>query len=288
VVLKNVRCAYCGERLTPETTTRDHVIGRRFVPKGKFNGRWNLIVNACRRCNNAKSDLEDDIAAITLLPDLTGRFGHEDAIAIEEAQRRAGRSHSRRTGKLVENSQEDMRLDGSLGHDVSASFGLVGPPQIDDERAFELARLHVTALFYMQTYDEESREGGWWQHGYHPLATAHRADWGNATLRGFMEATAAWPYRLHAVTADGFFKALIRRHHSADCWSWALEWNHSLRLIGFFGERAPAQELTNSLTPSRMVTVFQAPGRTVRMREELELAPEDDILFQPPPVEGDE
>jgi len=288
VVLRNVRCAYCGTKLAPEATTRDHVIARRFVPKGKFDGQWNLIVNACLACNNAKSDLEDDIAAITLLPDLAGHFGHDDAVAVAEAQRRAGRSRSRRTGKPVADSHEEVSLQGRLGPAVTASFGLVSPPQIDDQRVFELARLHLTALFFMQTYNAATREGGWWLHGYHPLSVARRSDWGSVTMRGFMERTAAWPCGLHAVTADGFFKAVIRCHPSAECWSWALEWNHALRIIGFFGEREPAQELTDSLPQPQIMTVFQSPERTVRMREEIELAPADDILFQPPPPSASE
>lgn len=73
IVLRNVACVYCGTSLTKETTTRDHVIGRRFVPKGKFAARWNLIINACEPCNNGKAELEDDISAITLQPDLWGR-----------------------------------------------------------------------------------------------------------------------------------------------------------------------------------------------------------------------
>ena len=42
------------------------MIGRRFVPKGKLNNQWNLIVRVCIKCNNKKSDLEDDISAISM------------------------------------------------------------------------------------------------------------------------------------------------------------------------------------------------------------------------------
>ena len=36
--LHNVTCVYCGSELTKDITTREHVIGRRFVPKGKLHG----------------------------------------------------------------------------------------------------------------------------------------------------------------------------------------------------------------------------------------------------------
>ena len=55
--LNNISCPYCGVMLTCETTDKEHVIGRRFVPKGKLNGNWNLVVNACRTCSGIKADL---------------------------------------------------------------------------------------------------------------------------------------------------------------------------------------------------------------------------------------
>ena len=62
--LDNVTCPYCRDRLSQVNRNEDHVIGRRFVPKGKLNGQWNLIVCACEECNTHKSNLEDDISAI--------------------------------------------------------------------------------------------------------------------------------------------------------------------------------------------------------------------------------
>ncbi len=287
VVLKNVRCAYCGGALMNSNTTRDHVVGRRFVPKGKLNGQWNLIVNACQQCNNKKSDLENDIAAITLLPDLTGRFPHDDAAAMEEARRRAPKAVSRRTRKPVQQSNERQKLKGSLGSGIGVTFDFVSPPQIDEDRAFELARLHLTALFFMRTYNHETGHGGWWLHGFHPVLFVRREDWGSPIMRSFSAAIDGWDWRLHAVTADGFFKAATRRHPSAECWAWAIEWNHSHRLIGFFGERDAAQEIVNSFQHQRMHAIYEAPNQPLRYSRDTPLPEADDTLFEAPSLQGD-
>ena len=103
--LKNVTCPYCAAALDPDTRTKEHVIGRRFVPKGSTENRWNLILRACSVCNNKKSDLEDDIAAITMYFHTTGLASTEDPTARAEAMRRGPKSGSRKTGKPVADSQ---------------------------------------------------------------------------------------------------------------------------------------------------------------------------------------
>ncbi len=279
VVLKNIRCVYCRCDLQDGDVTRDHVIARRFVPKGKLNAQWNLIVNACQPCNNKKSDLEDDIAAITLLPD-PEMLDTRTSDLIEEVQRRAAGSISRRTRKPVAESSEEIEIKGALAAGVNVSFGLTSPPQIDRARAFELARLHLTALFFMQSYDESTREGGWWLHGFHPLEMAPRSDWGNPVMRSFMTATANWECHLHAVTAEGFFKASTYRHPSEECWAWAVEWNHSLRLVGFFGKMEPAEVIVSGFPENEMRTIQESPTSAIRYRTEIALDEADDILFQ--------
>jgi hypothetical protein len=80
-----VICPYCGVALSKENSTKEHVLARKFVPKGTLNNQWNLILNACRCCNNSKSDLEDDISAITMQPNMRG--DHFDYVgALKENQ----------------------------------------------------------------------------------------------------------------------------------------------------------------------------------------------------------
>ena len=108
VVLKNETCPYCSCCLDASLRTKEHVIGRRFVPKGKLDGQWNLIVRACRPCNCLKADLEDDLSAISMQPDSWGQFANPDPRLATEAARKAEKSVSRRTGKQVELSSENQ------------------------------------------------------------------------------------------------------------------------------------------------------------------------------------
>jgi 5-methylcytosine-specific restriction endonuclease McrA len=104
--LDNISCPYCGSLFSEKRTTVEHVIGRRFVPKATLNESWNLILRACSECNARKANLEDDISAITMAADISGRYAEEEAILRTEAERKGVKSLSRRTGKPVLASQE--------------------------------------------------------------------------------------------------------------------------------------------------------------------------------------
>lgn len=53
---KNRFCVYCGERLTLQTSTVDHVIPK---SKGGNNGKKNTVIS-CKPCNKKKGDKVDD------------------------------------------------------------------------------------------------------------------------------------------------------------------------------------------------------------------------------------
>ena len=89
---RNTTCPYCAANLAEVERTREHVVGRRFVPRGKHDKQWNLLLFACRKCNNKKSELEDDISAISMQPDSFGRFADDDSVLREEAARKAKNS----------------------------------------------------------------------------------------------------------------------------------------------------------------------------------------------------
>ncbi len=278
-ILDNVNCVYCNRALDPAMQTKEHVIGRRFVPKGKLDGQWNLILWACRDCNGLKADLENDLSAITMLPDLTGQFGHDDLSVASEAGRKANRSTSRRTGKPVKDSRENLKLNMQLAPGCEITFGLVSPPQADRERVFRLAQLQVMAFFYMVTFDPETRRGGYWPGEILPVLEAGHRDWGNVVHRAFMDAVVSWEPRVLAGTADRFFKIVLRRHPSADCWSWALEWNRQHRVVGFCGERAAAEAEFAKFPKLEMTTISEGPDHHVRSRIEKPLSETDDKLF---------
>lgn len=280
ISLKNVSCPYCGTELTQENLSKEHVIGKRFVPIGKLNACWNLIVNACKTCNGVKSNLEDDISAITMQPDVFGNFAHNDASGTSEATRKAKNSYSRRTSKPVKDSHEQMKVDVPFGPGVKMSFNLIGPPQVDRERVYQLAHMQLIGFFYWITYQENAKRGNHWPGDFSPVMMANRSDWGNPVLLAFADAVLGWEPRVRRVTADGFYKIMIRESPQFSCWSWALEWNHSLRVIGFFGDLQTARNIVADFPKLKGYAIPQGQDVTIRHRKETPLPEdEDDKLF---------
>jgi len=279
VILDNETCVYCGVALSSDIESKEHVIGRRFVPKGKLNGQWNLIVKACKECNGKKSDLENDISAITMQTDAWGRHATEDQILETEALRKAQNSISRRTGKAVKDSSETIKIKVPFAPGVKFNFELTSPPQTASERVFELARLQLMAFFYFVTYNRQTKRGGFWLGGYYPLLEAVQSDWGNSTHMHFMKAVVDWEPRFLGVGADGFFKVIIRRHPSEVCWSWGLEWNQKYRIVGFFGEENPVRDVANTFPPLEVKTLAQDSNSFIKHRVEKGLDEDDDLLF---------
>jgi hypothetical protein len=247
VKLRNLTCVYCGVVLSNVNSNEEHVIARNFVPKGKLDKQWNLIVRTCEVCNNKKSDLEDDISAITMQPDLHGlHVVHDENLASDSI--RKSKSSSRRTGKPVLESKEELTLNAPFfGGNIA--FGLRSPPQIDQERAFELAHYHITAFFYWLTYDETTKMGNVWDGVYFPVQVTSKKDWGSNLNQAFMKLVSDWQLKLHRETADGFFKLIIRKQPESECGSWALEWNKNYRVIGFFGNKESMEEF-DALLPN--------------------------------------
>ncbi|PWE30570.1 hypothetical protein DDZ14_14860 [Maritimibacter sp. 55A14] len=275
-------CPYCACDLTAKPVTKEHVLGRRFVPKGKLNGHWNLIVNACGPCNNRKADLENDISAITLHPEHGETHLDYDDAAKEEALRKAAKAISRRTKKPVKDSHENMKLHVPFGPNGKFSFNFTSPPQIDKDRAFELARLQLAGFFNWITYQQDEERGYWWTGGYHPLIMVRRADYGNKIIADFADAVLEWEPRILGHTAEGFYRVCVRRHPGAECWSWAMEWNGSTRLVGFLGDREVVKVVVDRLGPLQMHHHDLGNGDFMRYRTEVPLADKDDKLFALP------
>lgn len=280
--LHNVVCPYCGAVLSDTTRTKEHVIGRKFIPRGKLDAQWNLILNACSSCNNTKSDLEDDISAISMQPDAYGNFAVDDAALAADSRRKAGNSASRKTHKPVKDSNPELKFSVEPMRGLSMDFSFTGPAQVDDTRAFELARLQLLAFFFLITYKKVQERGWCWTGEYSPFLHTRKSDWGNASWKGFMATTKDWDMRLHALTADQFFCCIIKRHPQAECWSWAIQWNHQHRLAGFLGNRGVAQAIVNALPTDTLEHVQLGPNKYVRIKQDTALVPEDDNLFSFP------
>lgn len=160
LTLDNATCQYCRKDLLNTKDTKEHVVGRNFCPRGSLNGQWNLILRACNNCNNAKSTLENDISAIAL----AGRhwFSSEkhDPSILVEVKRKSKNSISCRTKKPVKDSQENLNISFPFSSGVTFNFNMVGPPQIDHNRLHELARMQMMAFFYLITFNQETKKGG--------------------------------------------------------------------------------------------------------------------------------
>lgn len=211
-------------------------------------------------------------------PDARGNYATDDPYLKAEAIRKGYGSKSYKTGKRVNDSVEKLRIELPVG-DVKMGLGFTGPPQLDDSRAFRLAFLHSRGFFYWITYKAGTENGGFWPGGFFPLQCAPTSDWGNPLQRSFMHAVADWRIRILGVSANGFFKVAMRRDSATALWSWAFEWNQRFRVIGFFGNEAPARIILKKLSPAPTTFLRQNGNEVTRYRTEIPISPEDDRLF---------
>jgi hypothetical protein len=280
IILRNTTCAYCGKPFDKgRPSTKEHVIGRRFVPRGSFDGQWNLILNACERCNRDKADLEDDISVITMMPDAHGRYAVDDDRLRGEVIRKGVKARSRRTGRAVAHSHEELKIQGSYGPGT-IRFDFKMPIQIDESRIFRLANYHFRGFFYFITYQYTEYRGGFVQGKFYPLMSARRTDWGAPRMRWFMDLVRTWTPRVHSIAADEFFKLLIRKQpDGASVWAWAMEWNHGMRIIGFAGEKSAVQTIINKMPEQPLQLLHETDKEWIRFRTETALSDADDDLF---------
>ncbi|WP_421937610.1 hypothetical protein [Phenylobacterium sp.] len=288
IVLPNVNCPYCGRLFGGDVAkSREHVVGRRFVPLRCLDAQWNLILTACTVCNSEKADLEDDISAITMQPNCFGQYAVDDPRLKESAELKAARSRSRKTGRLVGESHVKLHvteLPGVPGGRVVFE----APPQIDEHRIWRLAHFHVRGFFFFDTFAGGSRRGGFPLGDFCPVLTVRRDDWGNARIRSFTSLVANWDLRIHAIGADGFFKIMIRRHpEDRLVWCWALEWNQNQRVVGFMGDRQEIARIAKQLAVPDVYAVSEGSAGQRWFRPEAPLPESEDTLFRPDPVAAD-
>lgn len=204
---------------------------------------------------------------------------HEDPTVQADVERKAGRSKNRRTGKKVGETQP-LIFQSHFGPALTMSFTAVAPPQPDEARLSELARLQLSAFFYLLSYNEETRRGGFWPGIYEPLQYSFRSDWGNAVQRWFRAFSRGWHVRMRGALADGYFRIMILRHPGKELWAWALEWNRNVRVIGFFGNEEAVRWATSFAPEIDMQVVGRNPqGAEIRMRFEVPLGADDDDMF---------
>lgn len=282
IVRRNKFCVYCGIALDAFKGGEDeHVIGRRFVPKGTLSGLWNLIVRSCPDCNDRKAALENDISAVTMQPDGLGNYARDDERLRREATRKA-RTQNHLTKRRVSEPTPPLTIKGTFGP-AELAFTFTSPAQADQGRMFELARLQLAGFFSLLTFKEEDERGYYWPGAYAPVVCVRKEDWGHPQLRWIETISRDWEHRLHGITADGFFKVWIRRRPDEPAvWAWALEWNFCFRLAGFFGDEETITALVSDCPKLEMMVLHNGPDGWVRGRQEVPLPDEDDHLFDEP------
>jgi hypothetical protein len=284
--LHNVTCGYCGNPFNDALPqTLEHVIGRRFVPKGTLQAVFNLHLNACHPCNNVKSDLEDDISVISMHANALGQYPTEDAVLRQEVERKSGSAFSRRTGKPVAQGEPPLVIKAQmLGADFTVTMH--APPQADDERLFTLARFHFQGFFYLLTYKEAEKRGSLFPGDFFTLISVRKGDWGNPLLRWFERETSGWLPRLQLITANGYFKMLIRRKdEQSAAWAWVVEWNNNYRLAGFAGAEDDLREVFARVPNDEAKRGRLADGSVLGVRVETPLSVEEDALFSDSPTD---
>jgi len=274
--LDNQTCPYCGRDLRAVGSTKEHVVGKRFVPKGTMAATWNLILKACPECNARKADFEDEMSAASMQPNIFGNLARPDEQLRIEARRKGRRSISRLTGKTIVKSPERLQIKGQLAQGLNLSVSLVAPPQLMRERVYALAGMQISAFFYLITFNPDMKRG----FCLIPVAFSHRGDWGNSVQTAFMSSVREWDPRLIAETAQGYFKVAIRRQQPplAPCWSWALEWNESIRVIGFLGDEQSAATVCRGFPKQAASTIPLAEGH-LEITREIPLQIADDTMF---------
>lgn len=284
IVLQNRVCVYCLNPFERKKMTREHVIGRRFVPDGKMRNSWNLLPYACHPCNNEKSRLEDEISAITMQPDIFGCYPEDSEDLIREGTRKGSGSFSSLTKKPIAESLSSVKGTFPVGTGLTAKVDFEAPPQISDERVARLAVFHMQALFFWLSYNEKLRRGSGLPSELFVVSVSRRADWGNALNVGFMNLIATWLPRFLTGNniAGGYFKIALRRHPSKACWAWALEWNLQLRTIGFFGDTAVVEHLISELPALKIQLVAGNLETGFGIRLDVPLAADADHLFTIP------
>ena len=277
IILDNRACAYCGYEFDGDVpVTRDHLVARRFVPKGTMANQWNLLINACPRCNVEKSDLEGEISAASMLP--WPGVVSSDA-ARREWLRKAKGQMSSDTGRPIVDSAIRRDIDVELGPSTTATFNIVGPPQVDGARIERLAGFHLTGLFYLLTWSEEKRVGRRWIGSFGLCCWSRRTDWGNVSFQGFTSLSRTWDVRAVLRSGAEHFKMMLRRHPDQLVWAWALEWNQNFRCVGFLGDDQHVLASMDQVPVPQAREIKRDGDWVLTVREEVPLSEGDDLLF---------
>ncbi|WP_157201463.1 hypothetical protein [Massilia sp. Root418] len=213
-----------------------------------------------------------------MIPPLNHASDQLDPLVATEIKRKAPGAISRRTGKPVIKSDENIQLSSQFGG-ATISMNFVAPPQIDHGRICNLARFHVQGFFYQMTYDWSSRIGLFLSGDFHHWYSAPCSDWGNNKLKWFSEYVFDWLPCLRADGADGYFRIHIRRHKELAMISWALEWNKGMRVVGFVGGTDAIRQVVSSCSVEPSGIIHDQDGERIVFHKHVALDGDQDLLF---------
>lgn len=238
--LKNKFCPFCGASLNESNgPTLEHVIGRRFIPKGFMDNEWNLILNACHKCNSFKGRLEDGVSAISMISFFDLEYDEDAKSDVVRKVRPRGATHPETRQPIIDSFPEFTVL-GNV-HGAKLSFGFIAPPQSRDAE-LHLVLMQMQAIsFLLLNYDSQTGS---------PISdelekasimpiycirslfphSLPKSDWGNPRAKGLIQMTREWAPWFICSTAKGHFRIEIRRMDQT--LFWAVEWNKNLRFLG--------------------------------------------------------
>jgi hypothetical protein len=263
-------------------SNKEHLIGREFVPTGAFDGGdlFNFIFRACKECNDEKSVMERHISSISIFnsPVRAISSAHNDL-----AQRKASKDyHPSKKGTLIKDSGDQLKFTCKFGP-ANISIGASSPPQANPEHIKFLAFRHVQGFFSLITSRNPLIAEGTTLLDFNYFffhSSYGYADWGNPQLAEIMERMREIPCYVNIETANGFFKVIMRR---SPCefgeWFWALEWNKSFRVVGAISQSGRLPTIFQNLSELKWTNLGIQDGAITRIREEISLNPEHDILF---------
>lgn len=257
----NACCIYCGIFLRgtnrPESD-KEHLIARNFVPTGMMGGdSFNFIFRACRICNARKAAAERHVSSVTLF-NSPARLECKEVndSAIRKGQ---GDFHPKKRGVRIEDAHEELSIVRSFGT-VSMTLGMIGPPQLDMGLVGEVALSHIQGLFALictEDYREPTKIRWLPQEQIIWFDCYTHEDWGNPKVLEIVERVRDWNCLANIETAQGYFKAIMRRHDQG--WFWALEWNRQLRLVGGISDNR--MELFEGLASEKWFAMPQGRAR---------------------------
>jgi hypothetical protein len=130
-VHSNQFCLYCARFVgegSPLISDKEHLIGRKFVPPGSFDGDpFNFLFRACRECNGRKAAAERHISSVTLF-NSPARIDdpNVDILARHKGERDF---HPGKSGIRVKDAADTHQIQARLGSGL-VTFTGTSPPQL--------------------------------------------------------------------------------------------------------------------------------------------------------------